>query len=134
MNFLPSKLAAIPVVKLPAKGSRIVSPCRVLARIIRYRRRNGFCVGCLPQRFSHNPTEGNFQTSGICFPPFNWVIRLKLRKYLLWADFAAQIINSAEKLKRVPVNEGGGSSFYQVITLNTLHSKSVIQRTTEYIL
>ncbi len=43
----------MPVVVLPANGSRIHAPGLVEARMMRARRASGFCVGCLPCDFSH---------------------------------------------------------------------------------
>ena len=74
INFRPSKFAAIPVVELPANGSSMISPTFVEASIILYSNRKGFWVGCFPHVFSHNPTVGNFQTSGISLPPFSCFI------------------------------------------------------------
>ena len=71
VQFQPHRLAAIPVVELPLNGSRIQSPGVVEARIIRTRRRKGFCVGCLPQVFSQRPMAGKRQTSVICLPSFS---------------------------------------------------------------
>lgn len=48
-NLRPHRLAAMPVVELPLNGSRTQSPGLVDARIILTSKRNGFCVGCLPQ-------------------------------------------------------------------------------------
>ena len=70
INFRPNRLAAIPVVQLPANGSRIISPGLVEAKIIRYNNFSGFCVGCLPQVFSQSPTADNLHTSVICLSPF----------------------------------------------------------------
>ena len=44
--------AAMPVVLLPANGSRIQAPACVEAKMIRLSRPNGFCVGCFVQVFS----------------------------------------------------------------------------------
>ena len=38
------------------------------ARIMRTKRRSGFCVGCLPQVFSQRPIAGMRHTSVICLP------------------------------------------------------------------
>jgi len=45
-NFLSNKFAAIPVVLLPANGSKIQAFCFVDARIILVSTESGFCVGC----------------------------------------------------------------------------------------
>ena len=67
-NSLPNRFAAIPVVDEPAKGSSIHSFSSVLARMMRVRRANGFCVGCLPHDFSQRPIAGSRHTSVICLP------------------------------------------------------------------
>lgn len=50
-NLRLFKLAAIPVVELPEKGSKIHALGLVDARIILVKTDNGFWVGCLPQFF-----------------------------------------------------------------------------------
>lgn len=47
-------LAAIPVVELPVNGSNIQAFSFVEAKIILAKSGSGFCVGCLPQDFSHS--------------------------------------------------------------------------------
>ena len=54
---LPSRRAAMPVVQLPANGSRIMPPGLVQANMERYRRCRGFCVGCLPRVISTCPYD-----------------------------------------------------------------------------
>lgn len=73
--FLSSKFAAIPVVALPLKGSRIYAPGLVLARINLAKIPNGFCVGCLPHDFSQRPMAGNCHTSVICLSPLSCFIK-----------------------------------------------------------
>lgn len=55
-NERPIKFAAIPVVELPVNGSSTVAPSFVDARIALVTSAIGFCVGCLPQVFSHGKT------------------------------------------------------------------------------
>ena len=55
------------MVELPANGSRTRSPSFVLARTMRFRRSNGFCVGCLPNFFSIGFGVGMDQTDYFVF-------------------------------------------------------------------
>ena len=48
INFRPVVIAAIPVVELPVNGSKTKAFGVVDAYIIRFKRFNGFWVGCLP--------------------------------------------------------------------------------------
>jgi hypothetical protein len=63
-------VAAIPVVPLPLNGSKMISPGFVDARIIRFKRANGFCVGCFPNFFSCGDGVGILQTLHIWKPAF----------------------------------------------------------------
>ena len=65
-NDRSRRFAAMPVVELPVKGSRIRAPLLVLASIARTTNANGFCVGCLPQVLSHGAMAGSRHTSVIC--------------------------------------------------------------------
>ena len=62
----PKRLAAMPVVLLPANGSSIHAPAFVDARIMRLSNPSGFCVGCFVQVFSHGAMAGSRHTSVIC--------------------------------------------------------------------
>lgn len=62
----PSKLAAMPVVLLPANGSSIHAPAFVDAIIMRESNPRGFCVGCFVHDFSQGAIAGSRQTSVIC--------------------------------------------------------------------
>ena len=59
----------MPVVLLPVNGSRIHAPGEVEAWMARATTLRGFCVGCLPQDFSHGAMAGRVQTSRIWVPP-----------------------------------------------------------------
>ncbi len=52
-NLRSNRLAAMPVVLEPVNGSKIHALNLVEARIMRVKTASGFCVGCLPQFFSH---------------------------------------------------------------------------------
>jgi hypothetical protein len=52
-NLRFNKLAAIPVVLLPVKGSKIQALGCVDDKMIRDNTPKGFCVGCFPHDFSH---------------------------------------------------------------------------------
>ena len=65
----PSRLAAMPVVLLPANGSRIHAPALVDAKMIRLSTPNGFWVGCFVHVFSQGAMAGRRQTSVICLSP-----------------------------------------------------------------
>lgn len=56
---LSKRLAATPVVLLPAKGSSTHAPGLVEARIALASTESGFWVGCLPQDFSQGAIAGN---------------------------------------------------------------------------
>ena len=64
------------VVPLPENGSRIVSPSLVVAWRMRSSSAMGFCVGCLPKRFSHFSGGLIGQTDFICLPPFSLFMSL----------------------------------------------------------
>ena len=69
INLRPIRLAAIPVVELPANGSSTRALIFELASKARTTNANGFCVGCFPHVFSHLPIAGKRQTSVICRLP-----------------------------------------------------------------
>ena len=71
--------AATPVDALPAKGSNTKSPSVVLARRQRVIRAMGFCVGCLPNRFSSRPAVGYRQTVPIRLSPFSAFMSVELK-------------------------------------------------------
>src|SRR5699024_4556096 len=70
MYLLFNLFAAIPVVLLPQKGSKIKSFSLVDAKIILSKRFKGFCVGCFPCFFSDGFVIEVVQTSFICLLPF----------------------------------------------------------------
>ena len=74
MNRRPMASAATPALPDPANGSRTKSPGFVLARRQRSISFTGFCVGCLPNRFSALPGAVIRQTVFICLPPFSCFI------------------------------------------------------------
>ena len=55
MNFLPFITDAIPVVELPAKGSRTTSPLLVLERTMRFNRSKGFYASLRDEKIFNTP-------------------------------------------------------------------------------
>src|SRR5690606_27379075 len=70
MNARPRRLHATPVVPLPEKGSRTISPGSVKSRTSASISQRGFWVGC--SRLMPPPFEGPVQTAGRP-PPFHFM-------------------------------------------------------------
>lgn len=91
----PSRLAAMPVVLLPANGSRIQAPGLVEARMMRARRASGFWVGCLPCDFPILRWQAAaIHPSSACHHSvFHQLVVVKCGTFF---SFLAQITNSVE--------------------------------------
>ena len=91
--------AAMAVVPPPRKGSRTRSPSLEEARRMRSRRATGFCVGCLPKRFSSRPGGKISQTL------FIWLPRLVSFIELVVEGVAALRLSAAQMMVSVGVGE-----------------------------